>query len=242
MKHRRAITVVAMVMLLAGLMVAPVSAQPPVCTYTGVVTVDDADVADGTDIVAKVDGAVVGGLIAPVASSEYAYVIAQVSGVPAEGATVNFYVVVDSTEYLGGTDTWNAGITKDLDLAAYTDGAPPDEEPTVVTNAATNIDDASATINGSLTDMGTASTVSCYFEYGTTTAYGSSCSAVDMTATGSFWCDLSGLSEDTTYHYRAVADGDGTAYGADMTFTTEEEAAPGEFETFSDWLYDMFIS
>lgn len=111
--------------------------------------------------------------------------------------------------------------------------------PTVVTNAATSVGVTTARINGSLTDLGTASTVSCYLEYGTTTAYGSSCAAVDMTSTGNFWCNLSGLSLDTTYHFRAVAVGDGTSYGDDRTFTTREELP---FVTYADWMYDTFIA
>jgi len=39
---------------------------------------------------------------------------------------------------------------------------------------------------------------------------------------GSFNTDISGLDEDTTYHFRAAASsGVGTDYGDDMTFTTE---------------------
>ena len=127
-----------------------------------------------------------------------------------------------------------AGLAVSLDYSGV--GTVP---PTVVTNAATSVGVTTARINGSLTDLGTASTVSCYLEFGTTTAYGSDCSAVDMTSSGNFWCNLSGLSLDTTYHFRAVAVGDGTSYGDDRTFTTREELP---FVTYADWMYDTFIA
>jgi uncharacterized membrane protein len=47
--------------------------------------------------------------------------VAQVSGVPAEGAALNFYV----NGYLGNTSTWTSGGTKTLNLAAVA-GAVPD--------------------------------------------------------------------------------------------------------------------
>lgn len=116
------------------------------------------------------------------------------------------------------------------------------EAPTVVTNAASNIGTTTARINGNLTDMGTAASVNCYFQFGTTIAYGSQCSMVALTAPGSFYCSLSGLEPDTLYHFRAVAVGDGTSYGADRTFrTAEEEEEPGEGFGFAWELYETFI-
>ncbi len=64
-----------------------------------------------------------------------------------------------------------------------------------------------------------------YWQYGTTTSYGSQTAAVDIgsgqvpvAATGA----LSGLAAGTTYHYRLVAhNGDATMYGYDSELTTE---------------------
>ncbi len=58
------------------------------------------------------------------------------------------------------------------------------------------------------------------FEWGPTTDYGNSTEAQAMTGTGTLSQPLSGLAAATTYHFRAVAVGDGTAYGGDLTFTT----------------------
>ena len=235
MKHRRLISVIAMVMLLAGLAVTPVLGQvPPIpCSFDGTVTLDGA-ACPGSTVEARV-GATVVGTVTVTAGSMYFLVVPQVAGVPAEGATLEFYV----DGFLGGTSTWEAGGTKTVNLAAVSGVVP--EAPTVVTNAATSVGTTTARTNGNLTDLGTATTVACYFELGTTTAYGSTCGPINMTATGSFSCDWTLSLPDTTYHFRTMAVGDGTSYGADMTFTTLEEAPPEEPLSFADWLYNEFI-
>ena len=93
--------------------------------------------------------------------------------------------------------------------------------PTVTTNDASNITIAGATLNGNLTNRGGADNVTVSFEWGLTTSYGSETTTQLMTTTGTFNAALSNLSPSTTYHFRAIADGDGTSYGEDETFTTE---------------------
>lgn len=147
------------------------------------------------------------------------------------GAALRFEVDGNPATETPDVDVSIAGLAVRLD---YTVGV---VVPTVVTNAATNIGTTTARLNGSLTDMGTASTVTVYFKYGSTTAYGYTTDSVDMTSTGSFWADMSGLSPGTTYHFMAVAEGDGpTQYGDDMSFTTLEEPVPGVYPSFTDWL------
>ena len=90
----------------------------------------------------------------------------------------------------------------------------------VTTNAATSITATGATLNGTLNDLGTDPSVNVYFQYGTTAAYGSSTIPQSMSAAGPFSASISGLMANTTYHFRAVAQGTTTVYGADMTFTT----------------------
>jgi subtilisin len=96
--------------------------------------------------------------------------------------------------------------------------------PEVVTNAATNITSSSATLNGNLTAMGTATTVNVSFQWGTTQGgpYPNSTSAQALTAPGAFSANLSSLTPNTTYYYRAKADGgaSGIDYGAEMSFHT----------------------
>ena len=95
--------------------------------------------------------------------------------------------------------------------------------PTVITNAATAVSGASATLNGTVNANNQSSTVT--FQYGTTIAYGTTLNAVPNTlntnVASSVSVSISGLTLNTTYHYRAVAvNATGTTNGNDMTFTT----------------------
>jgi hypothetical protein len=79
----------------------------------------------------------------------------------------------------------------------------------------------SATLNGAVNPHGLATTVR--FQYGTTTSYGST--TANQTKTGSATqnvaANISGLTANTTYHFRIVAtNSSGTRFGADRTFTT----------------------
>jgi hypothetical protein len=96
--------------------------------------------------------------------------------------------------------------------------------PEVTTGAASDVQQTSATMNGDVELAGSGEITSCEFEYGTTTSYGQteSCSpsapylsAKDVSAS------LTGLTSDTTYHYRLdVSDADGNEKGHDETLTT----------------------
>ena len=95
-------------------------------------------------------------------------------------------------------------------------------EPSVNTNPATEITAGGATLNGFLTSLGVSSQVSVSFEYGSTDKYGLTTQKVARSETGAFSLSISGLKGNTTYHFRAKADGGdkGVAYGNDVTFTT----------------------
>jgi hypothetical protein len=90
----------------------------------------------------------------------------------------------------------------------------------VTTNAATNVEQTTATLNGCLDNLGTAGGVMVCFEWGTTTDYGNPTNVGPGTSGGSFSAILANLTPNTTYHFRAKAVGDGTNYGVDMIFTT----------------------
>ena len=97
-----------------------------------------------------------------------------------------------------------------------------DIAPTVTTSDATSVAASTATLNGSVNPNGLSTTY--YFEYGTTTNYGSTTTSTDAgtgTTAISVSADLTGLSEGTTYHFRLVATNSvGTSNGDDKTFTT----------------------
>jgi len=89
----------------------------------------------------------------------------------------------------------------------------------VTTNSASSITTSSATLNGSLDSTGG---LDCqiWYEYGTSVTYGQSTPTQSTCCPESFSAPVTGLAAGTTYHFRAAAANGGTAYGADMTFTT----------------------
>ncbi len=94
--------------------------------------------------------------------------------------------------------------------------------PTVVTNAASAITTTTATLNGSVNANNSGnSTVT--FEWGLTNAYGNVANATPSPVTGnsatSVSANLTGLTTNTTYHFRVKAvNSTGTSYGSDMSF------------------------
>ena len=105
--------------------------------------------------------------------------------------------------------------------------------PEAITQAATNVKQAEATLNGTVNASGASTTY--YFEYGPTTAYGvqapigggSAGSEVDRLAVSR---TVSGLASGMSYHFRLVAsNNEGLTYGKDMTFKTSAPAFQGSF-------------
>ena len=96
-----------------------------------------------------------------------------------------------------------------------------DGPPHVTTDPAANLAANSATLKGTVNSNGL--TTSVHFEYGTTTSYGSSTATQNRIGitTYNVAANITGLSPNTTYHFRLVGiNGDGTRYGSDRTFTT----------------------
>jgi DNA-binding beta-propeller fold protein YncE len=116
--------------------------------------------------------------------------------------------------------TWNEPPSKLLAVKIDRPCVPP-TPPTVMTIDTGNVTATSATLNGNLAVLGTATSVAVSFEYATTAGgpY-TSLPAGDMTAPGDFSADVSGLTPNTMYYFRAVAVGAGTDYGDEKTFTT----------------------
>jgi hypothetical protein len=98
------------------------------------------------------------------------------------------------------------------------------DPPTATTGAATSVGETSAGLNG---DLGAGGSSTAYFEYGTSTAYGSSTAAQSVGfSTGSrpLAATVSGLEPGTTYHFRVVVENSGgVAYGADQTFASKTQ-------------------
>jgi len=92
----------------------------------------------------------------------------------------------------------------------------------VTTNDASNLATTSATLNGNLTDKGTAASVTVSFIWGTASGVlNQETNPTEvMGSTGTYHFDLGGLTPGTTYYYKAKATGDGTAVGDEVSFAT----------------------
>lgn len=111
------------------------------------------------------------------------------------------------------------GTTNGTDMTFTTSQIPP----TVVTTAATGVNATIATLNGTVNANNLSSTVT--FNYGLTVAYGTTVPGVPATVNGTTTtnvsANLTGLTSNTTYHYRVSAvNSAGASNGNDMTFTT----------------------
>ena len=108
----------------------------------------------------------------------------------------------------------------------FTSATPPTVTTQNATGTVVNADGQTAGyFHGTLTAKGTndTSNIQVWFEYGTTTSYGSTTTKVTMNRTGTFSAKIpSNLTVGTTYDYRAVAEytdaGGGAANGANKTF------------------------
>ena len=103
--------------------------------------------------------------------------------------------------------------------------------PSATTTSATNLTSTTATLNGTVT--ADKSATAYHFQYGTTTAYGSTTATQTQAAANGHnahqvSANVAGLSPSTTYHFRVVATNSvGTVNGSDMIFTTPAAGGTG---------------
>jgi phosphodiesterase/alkaline phosphatase D-like protein len=140
------------------------------------------------------------------------------SGTSTTSVSVTILNLAPGTTYHFRLVATNAsGTSVGGDLAFTTGGAP-----AVTTGAAQNVGTSTATLAGSV-DPRNHST-SWYFEYGTSTRYGTRTSTQTASANSGnrgVTVGVGGLAAGTTYHYRLVASSSaGTTRGADVAFTT----------------------
>ena len=100
--------------------------------------------------------------------------------------------------------------------------------PTPVATSASSLAQTGGTLNGTVNPNGLTVT-DCHFEYGTTTAYGSTIPCSSLPGSGTSAVNVSaaiaGLSANTPYHFRLVARTTaGTGTSSDATFTTPPNA------------------
>lgn len=121
------------------------------------------------------------------------------------------------------SNTTGSGLTNfNLDDVSITCG-PATTLPLVSTGPATSVGATGAALNGTVNANN--SNTAVRFEYGNTTTYGNTISAVPSPVAGSVdtpvGSTIAGLAPNTTYHFRAIgSNATGISYGRDMTFTT----------------------
>ena len=183
-----------------------------------------------TPVSATLNGTVMANSNTVAVSFEYGLTTAYGTTVSGTPASVTGTTVTPSLNNLTGLlplTTYNFRIVGTIGLFKFyganftftTPGFPPD----VVTLSASPIGISDATLRGTVNANNQASTVT--FEYGLTTAYGSTISATPGTVNGStvtsVSANLTGLLLTTPYHFRVKAvNAGGTSLGADKTFTT----------------------
>lgn len=139
------------------------------------------------------------------------------SGTTSENISATLSGLTPATTYHYRFEATSAGGTADGSDGLFTTSP----LPAAVTGSATNVSGSSATLNGTIEPNG--QQASYYFQYGTSTAYGSqtvTSSAGDGESPISVSAAISGLQGGQTYHFRLVAtDTEGSVAGADATFT-----------------------
>jgi len=148
------------------------------------------------------------------------------TAVTTDKVRVNVTATKDGSTYLSEVEAWtstgagsaSAGYARTTATSA---GIPP----TATTLLASQITASSALLNGAISTKGAATSVG--FNYGASARYGSQVVAAESplpasVAGSTVSAFATGLTCNTTYHYRvnAVADASNQAYGSDVAFTT----------------------
>jgi hypothetical protein len=176
------------------------------------------------------------------------------------GITVNLAAVSDEgywfSKWTGDISSVVNPLSSITTIGMYSDCAitanfvleeePPEGAPTVVTGNAAPITMIGASLHGTLADMGAYTPVYVFLQYGLTASHGTNTPLQTKVSIGNFSATASGLSPNTTYHYRAVGKYDTNlyVYGDDKTFnTTSAEVEPEGYEYYNCediWMYEAY--
>lgn len=239
----RILSVLVVAVALVAALAVPVLAQPVTSPLSGSVTIDGDNAPVGTTVDVFVGAETTAR--ATVTTTIAGYYEVMVTGQAADvGKDLRFEVDGLAAVSAPASPMFARYEPQVVDLAVGIGIVPP----TVETLAATNIGETTARTWGELTDLGTATTVACYVDIGLTPIpdddwWSTSVQhVVELHETDTFWISWVGLTPETTHYFRAVAEGDGTAYGSVVSFTTlEETEEPVPAGTFARWLYEQFI-
>ena len=139
-----------------------------------------------------------------------------------------------TTYHVRAYATNTAGTAYGDDISFTTDS----QAATVTTQAVSAVAITTATGNGNITGLGAPNPTQYGVCWGTSadpTTTDSKTEEGAISSIGAFTSDITGLSGNATYHVRAYATNTaGTAYGTDVTFTTDPQAATVTTQAVSD--------
>jgi hypothetical protein len=238
----RVLSMIILAVALVAALAVPVLAQPVTSPVQGSVTINGTPAPVGTQVQVFVGTELTArAAVTTTIVGEYELMI--VGEAVDVGKDLTFKVGGQTAVPTPASPKFASYAPQNIDLAV---GGVTPVAPTVMTVAASSIGQTTARTNGNLTSLGTAATVSVYFKYGTSAAVPNATAMMSRTSTGAFYLDWTGLSPQTTYYFQAVAQGDGTAYGSILSFTTLADGVPPDGEhppagTFASWLYETFV-
>ena len=153
--------------------------------------------------------------------------------IPCTQPTYTFTDLAANTQYVFRVQAdCGDNVSSWTDVTTFTtSGTPVITDPTVATNAANPIEQTTATLNATITNPDNVTITAKGFEWKATA--GGTYTSVAGTGTGNnFSANLSGLTANTGYTYKAFITFNGTTvYGSEMTFTTLPEDTPEPCET-----------
>lgn len=166
----------------------------------------------------------------PVTGNSLTNVTAELTGLVA-GTTYHFRIKTENS----------LGTTSGNDLTFITAG----QVPTAITHAACCFSSTGAKLNGTVNANYLSTTVT--FDYGLTTAYGNTVTAIPSPVIGNtstnVSASISGLIGGTTYHFRIKALNElGTTFGEDLTFTTNPVVPTLTTTAVTDKTYTSAVS
>ncbi len=159
------------------------------------------------------------------------------SGISLVASQQSLTMLTPATTYYYCAIAQNLGGTSVGAVMSFTTPAIP---PTVATGASSSITATETILNGTVNANNRSTTVT--FEYGLTTGYGTTVTAGQSPVTGSVNTNVSkaitGLSPNTTYHYRVIGqNSEGTTNGLDASFTTLKQSQTITFSGLSSRIY-----
>ncbi|WP_247004244.1 DUF1349 domain-containing protein [Halosolutus gelatinilyticus] len=170
-------------------------------------------------------------LIADISPGEIDFADSAYVGLAVTSHNTGTLCTAEFSELSGLTPTNNQDVG-DVDVAGSVtdDGGTADPAPIVATGSVSNLGTSSVTLTGSLQDLGDAASADVAFEYRQSGASSWSTTGTQArSSTGSFSADVSDLSSETEYEYRAIvtaSDGDANVGSID-TFTTNGDSGGG---------------